>query len=117
MQHAIRTPFLLVLPLLAALPSEAHAEGSIGIAAAVSTKGIFSPEIERFTISDVHKDSAAQAAGLKVGDQVVAIDGCRIPGCPAKKAKSLMSREPGEVLPLMVVDGSGSERLININVR
>lgn len=98
-------------------PALCFAKGSIGIAAEVGTDGIFSPEISHFKISEVKPDSAAEAAGILVGDQVVAIDGCRIPGCPASKAKKLMAREAGDTLPLTIQRNGGEETLITIHVR
>ncbi len=96
------------------LPGAALAKGSIGLAADVAVDGVFSPEIVTFTIKSVDADSPADKAGIMVGQQVLAIDGCKIPGCPARMAKKLMAKAPGEALPLRVKKADGSEALITI---
>ena len=94
----------------------AFAEGKIGIAAGVSVDGFFSPEIIEFKIDKVHSGSPAEKAGAKVGQLVIELDGCKIPGCPANKAKKLMDKEAGEILPLLVKNLDGSEVLLKIHV-
>lgn len=96
--------------------SSVLAKGSIGLGAEVSVDGFFSPEVVSFKVNSVEANSAAAKAGIKVGQQVLAIDGCQIPGCPASKAKKLMNRNAGETLPLLVKHADGSESLIKILV-
>ena len=98
------------------LPFGAFAEGKIGIAAGVSVDGFFSPEITEFKIDEVHSGSPAEKAGIKVGQLVIELDGCKIPGCPADKAKKLMDKEVGAILPLLVKNPDGSEVLLKIHV-
>ncbi|MFB2802639.1 MULTISPECIES: PDZ domain-containing protein [Shewanella] len=98
------------------LPFAAFAEGKIGIAAGVSVDGFFSPEITEFKINEVHSGSPAEKAGVTVGQLVIELDGCKIPGCPAAKAKKLMDKETGEILPLLVKNLDGSEVLLKIHV-
>jgi C-terminal processing protease CtpA/Prc len=61
--------------------------------------------------------SPAELAGLESGEKILAIDGCEIPGCPASKAKKLMARNIGDILPLLVekLDGSKHELVIKVN--
>ncbi|MBA6287858.1 PDZ domain-containing protein [Colwellia sp. MB3u-4] len=98
------------------LPFAAFADGKIGIAAGVSVDGFFSPEITEFKIDKVHPGSPAEKAGVKVGQLVIELDGCKIPGCPADKAKKLMDKEIGEILPLLVKNLDGSKVLLKIHV-
>ena len=98
------------------LPFIAFAEGKIGIAAGVSVDGFFNPEITEFKIDEVHSGSPAEKAGVKVGQLVLELDGCKIPGCPADKVKKLMDKEIGEILPLLVKNPDGSEVLLKIKV-
>lgn len=98
------------------MPFCAFAEGKIGIAAGVSVDGFFSPEITEFKIDEVHSGSPAEKAGVKVGQLVIELDGCKIPGCPADKAKKIMSKEAGAILPLLVKNPDGSEILLKIHV-
>ncbi len=105
-----------LLLLLLIVPLGVFAEGSIGMSASVSVDGIFSPEIVEFKIDDVQAGSPADKAGVKVGQLVIELDGCEIPGCKASKAKKLMNKEAGELLPLLVRKVDGSEVLLTINV-
>lgn len=98
------------------LPFAVFAEGKIGIAAGVSVDGFFSPEITEFKIDNVESGSPAEKAGIKIGQLVIELDGCKIPGCPADKAKKLMVKETGEILPLLVKNVDGSEVLLKILV-
>ncbi|BFM13465.1 hypothetical protein R50072_36180 [Simiduia litorea] len=50
------------------------------------------------------------------GQKAIAIDGFKISGCSARKAKLLMGREAGQILPLLVKNPDGSEQVINISV-
>lgn len=97
-------------------PFAVFAEGKIGIAVGVSVDGFFSPEITEFKIDEVHSGSPAEKAGVKVGQLVIELDGCKIPGCPANKAKKLMDKETGEILPLLVKNLDGSKVLLKIHV-
>lgn len=98
------------------LPFGALAEGSVGITAEVSVDGFFSPEITEFKINEVRSGSPAEKAGVKIGQLVIELDGCKIPGCSASKAKKIMDKEAGEVLPLLVKNQDGSEILLKIHV-
>ena len=97
-------------------PFVAFAKGKVGIAVGVSVDGFFSPEITEFKIDEVHSGSPAEKAGVKVGQLVIELDGCKIPGCPADKAKKLMDKETGEILLLLVKNLDGSEALLKIHV-
>ncbi|WP_377109809.1 hypothetical protein [Pseudoalteromonas sp. R86517] len=41
-------------------------------------------------------------AGLKVGDKVIELDGCAIPGRPAEVTKKSMTKSSGETLLLLI---------------
>jgi C-terminal processing protease CtpA/Prc len=90
------------------IPFIALADGKIGIAAGVSVDGFFNPEITEFKIDEVHSGSPAEKAGIKAGQLVIELDGCKIPGCPAGKAKKLMDKKTGDILPLLVKNPDGS---------
>lgn len=98
------------------LSFNALAEGKIGITAGVSVDGFFKPEITEFRIDKVEAESPAEKAGAKAGQLVIELDGCKIPGCPADKAKKLMDKKIGEMLPLLVKNVDGSEVLLKIHV-
>ena len=107
---------IILSTTLMLIANSVFAQGSIGLVADVSVDGFFSPELVEFKIKSVVENSAAEKAGVIVGQQVISIDGCDIPGCPASKAKKLMKRETGEILPLRVKNTDGTETLIEILV-
>ena len=53
----------------------------------MSVSGFFSPEISELDIIKVYAD----LAGLKVGDKVIELDSCAIPGRPAEVTKKSMA--------------------------
>jgi len=92
------------------------AQGKLGFGAKVSVDGFFNPTVKAFKIVEVEPASPAAKAGLKVGLDVIEVDGCQIPGCPASKAKELMDKHSGEILPLLVKDADGTISLVKIEV-
>ncbi|AOE50907.1 PDZ domain-containing protein [Kangiella sediminilitoris] len=92
-------------------------KGSLGFSGNVGVDGIFNPEISSFEVDGVVEGSAAEAAGLKKGQKVVAIEDCRIPGCDTDDAQELMEVAPGEELILTVQDEAGEEKQIVIKAR
>jgi C-terminal processing protease CtpA/Prc len=44
--------------------------------------------------------SNAEKAGIEVGDELVAVYDCKIPGCSASKAKELVTKKAGETILL-----------------
>ncbi len=96
----------------------AFAKGKLGIAVGVSVDGFFSPKIKitKFKIYKVHFGSLAEKAGIKVGKLVIELDGCKILDYPADKAKKLMDKETGAILPFLVKNLDGSKALLRIHV-
>lgn len=86
----------------------------LGFGADVSVEGFFNPTIKQFKIIEVHSGSPAEQAGVKVGQQVLEIDGCVIPGCSASKAKEIMNKKAGEVLRIQVKNLDGNEAILTI---
>mgnify|MGYP001953183165 CR=1 FL=1 len=48
----------------------------------VSVSGFFSPEVKSAEVTSLEANSNAEKAGIAVGDQLVAVQDCKIPGCP-----------------------------------
>lgn len=69
------------------LAFDVAAQGKLGFGAKVSFDGFFSPTVKAFKIVEVEPASPADEAGLRVGLDVIEVDGCQIPGCPASRAK------------------------------
>ncbi|WP_337880838.1 PDZ domain-containing protein [Rheinheimera sp.] len=86
----------------------------LGLVGDVSVSGMFSPEVQEFKIKQVHPGSLAEKAGLLAGQRIVSIDDCKIPGCPADKARKLMKKSAGETLQLQVTNPDGTEQLVSI---
>lgn len=108
---------LFVVLLVMSTAVFASEKGSIGFSAEVSVSGFFSPELSEVKVKEVFANSPAELAGVVVGDKILAIDGCNIPGCSATKGKKLMAKAPGEKLPLLVEKADGSQISIIIDVR
>jgi C-terminal processing protease CtpA/Prc len=116
MHYSYRVLFALVC-LSSSIDLNAGEKGSIGFSAEVSVSGFFSPELTEVKVKEVFAGSPAELAGLEIGEKILAIDGCEIPGCPASKAKKLMARNIGDTLPLLVekLDGSKHDIVIKVN--
>jgi len=77
--------------------AQAPLEGYSGIGAWVNTEG------EYLTITEPMKDSPAEAAGLKAGDQIIAIDGEDMTGTLPELARQKILGESGSQVILTVL--------------
>lgn len=66
-------------------------------------------KVKSAVVNYVHPDGSAEAAGIEVGDELIAVGGCEIPGCPAGKSKKLMDIPVGQVQTFKFRRSSGSE--------
>lgn len=96
----MRLKLLLISILFIANAVHADNLGKRGFVMNVAASGIFSPEVKSAKVSSVELDSNADKAGIKVGDELIAVHECKIPGCPVKKAKNLISKNTGETVSL-----------------
>lgn len=96
----------VLVGFLLLLASNAHAVDK-GFTLDVTVSGFFSPEVSKAVIKSVVAESPAEQAGLSVGDEVLAIEGCEIPGCSAKNAKASFNKEAGDVLVLKMKKPNG----------
>jgi S1-C subfamily serine protease len=107
-----RTAGALLLAFAAALSPFAAAtaadeKGWIGVSFSVETEGsFFSPTLRSVKIEKVAPASPAAAAGLAVGDVVVALQGMVIAGAKADDMKTLMKRSVGETLRFKIRRGT-----------
>ena len=102
MRHVIT-----ILLILFSINSFATETGDKGFKLDVSVSGFFSPEVTKAVIKSVVKGSSAEQEGIQVGQEVVAIDGCKIPGCPASKAKKALQKQVGENVVLSMLKPTG----------
>lgn len=109
---------LSIIGLLVLLTTAAIAEdkGYTGFTLDVGVSGFFSPELVSADVIKIDADSPAEKSGINVGDKLIAIDGCKIPGCPAKEGKKLISKLSGQLLPLTLQRADGSEYSVSLLV-
>ena len=88
----------------------------IGVTWDVTASGFFSPEVDKITAKKVLANSPAEKAGLKVGDKVLSIEDCNIPGCAISKAKAYLKSDSGSKLHLVVENQDGEAKNIIITV-
>lgn len=100
-----------VLPLSGLLTSAYAADkGKIGLSLDIAVEGgFFNPTLANVKVKSLVPGAAAEKAGLLVGDQILKIDDCVIPGCPADDAKSLMKKERGGIVTFLVKQADGVE--------
>ena len=108
--------FTLGLLVLLSSPAIAKDKGYTGFTLDVGVSVFFSPELVSADVKKIDADSPAEKSGIKVGDKLIAIDGCKIPGCPAKEGKKLISKQKGELLPLTLQRADGTEYSVSLIV-
>ncbi len=105
---------LLSVVLVASFPIIAGDRIKMGITGDVSVEGFFSREIMRYELTKIRPNSPAEKAGLQVGDKLIAIGDCVIPGCPASEAREIMDKGAGESIVLLVEDKHGEQRTVEV---
>ena len=105
--------------LLMLLSSLAFAEdkGRIGLTLKIKFEGFFSPVILSADVEKVESGSVAEKSGIRVGDKVIKIEGCEIPGCPGDYAKELIEKRKGQLLSLVLQHADGSEYAVSLPVK
>ena len=86
----------------------------IGMTGDVEAEGFFSPTLISYTVKQVKPNSRAEKAGIVVGQKIISVENCKIPGCPADKAKKLMQKEAGVILNLLLENEDGSRVPVKI---
>lgn len=91
----------------AALAAE---KGKIGLSLDIAVEGgFFNPTLAKVTVKSLVAGGAAEKAGLVVGDQILKIADCAIPGCAADDAKDLMKKNKGESVSFLIKQADGTE--------
>ncbi|ALO36333.1 hypothetical protein CMT41_17515 [Colwellia sp. MT41] len=105
---------IIILFLLVLLSSNSFADKKIkmGVTWGYTASGFFSPEIDELMVKKVLANSPAEQAGLKVGDKVLSVEGCDIPGCSASKAKAYLKSDSGTELHFVIENNKGE--IVNI---
>jgi C-terminal processing protease CtpA/Prc len=103
------------LAYLPSVPVIAAPKGTIGFSVEVEGDGsFFKPVIKSAKVSAVRSGSPAEAAGLKVGDEILKVQGVPIENANARHIAELIEVAPGEELRLDVRRSSGAERTLAI---
>lgn len=85
-------------------------KGKMGLALDIEVEGgFFNPILSSAKVKKLVAGGAAEKAGLLVGDQILKIADCAIPGCPADDAKDLMKRKKGESVSFFIKQADGTE--------
>lgn len=107
---------LTMLLTLFAIHVQADDHGDKGFTMDVKVSGFFNPEVTQAIIKSVVSHSSADTQGLAIGHEVVAIDGCKIPGCSASQAKQSLQKHIGEtvVLSMLKPDGTRYEATVTL---
>jgi len=76
-------PLVIILLCLISVSTYATEKGNKGFKISAIIVGFFNSEVESAKVKSVEPDSEASSLGVKKGDKIIAIQGCKIPGCPA----------------------------------
>jgi C-terminal processing protease CtpA/Prc len=102
----------LLVVIMACIPLTGTAQETsrpIGFSLQVATDGIFSATVSKAEVANVMPDSQAQAAGIRVGDELVRVQGVAVPGGDGSKLKPLMEFVVGEPKRLTFKRKDGSQ--------
>jgi C-terminal processing protease CtpA/Prc len=105
----IAVGFLLLLFL--ALASTGHAaEQKLGFAVDLKGEGFFlNPIVTAILVSEVTKGGLAEAAGMRVGDEIIQLEGQKVAGMRALGLRTYMKLEPGETRRIRLKHKDGTE--------
>lgn len=96
--------------LLASASALAADKGKMGFSLDIAVEGgFFNSTLESVKVKSLVAGGAAEKAGLVVGDQILKIAECAIPGCPADDAKDLMKKNKGESVSFLIKQADGTE--------
>lgn len=85
-------------------------KGKIGLALDIAVEGgFFNPTLASAKVKKLVPGGAAEKAGVLVGDQILKIADCAIPGCPADDAKKLMNKNKGQAVVFLIKQADGAE--------
>lgn len=91
-------------------PSSRAAEQILGFVTQLEGEGFFlNPIVRKILVTEVTKGSLAEAAGVRVGDQIVAIEGKNIVGIRALQLRPYLKLDPGETRTFRVKHTDGTE--------
>ena len=102
----VRSLFAALLLAIAAAAALAGEKGFFGLSLSVELAGpATSPILRELKVVKVLTESPAAKAGIERGDLIVEVEGKRVSGANALEFSSLMQREVGEPLRLLIQRG------------
>ncbi|MDD3764745.1 MAG: PDZ domain-containing protein [Nevskiales bacterium] len=111
----LTTLALLALATFASLASAEPPKGAIGFTVEVEGDGSFwKPVIKTVRVVGVRAGSPAEAAGLRVGDEILEVQGVEVADANARRVAKLVEVDPGEHLLLRVRSADGETRDVEI---
>lgn len=106
---------VLILAVVSSPAVAAQPEGVVGFSVEVEGDGSFwKPVIKTAKVVGVRSGSPAEAAGLKVGDEILSVQGIEVADSNARKIAKLVQVSPGEHLRLVVRNVAGEVKEIEI---
>lgn len=85
-------------------------KGKIGLSLDIAVEGgFFNPTLSSVKVKQLVAGGAAGKAGVLVGDQILKIADCAIPGCPADDAKDLLKKNKGESVSFLIKQADGAQ--------
>jgi len=106
---AIRFAVAFLLLLVFVDPTQAG-EVKLGFAVQMEGEGFFlNPLVKKLLVTEVTKNSLAEAAGMRAGDQIIQIEGKSVVGRRARELQPWMKLNPGETRTLRLRHADGTE--------
>jgi C-terminal processing protease CtpA/Prc len=106
---------IVIIGLLLFVPFSQAAEAKLGFSVRLEGEGFFlNPLVKKLFVETVTKGSLAEAAGLKVGDEIVKIEGQTVVGRRARELQGYMKLNPGETRTLRLKHADGTEADVRI---
>jgi C-terminal processing protease CtpA/Prc len=115
-QIGTRIAVAFMLLLVFAQPSQA-AGRKLGFAVDLEGEGFFlNPLVRKLFVTEVTKDSLAEAAGVRVGDVILQIEGQNVVGKRAFELQPYLKLNPGETRTLRLKHTDGTEAVARITM-
>lgn len=96
-------------------PAADDALGVFGVTVAVRAEGILRPRIGAARIVEVRQGLPAARAGVVAGDQVLEVDGTRVPGASAAELAPLsQGKRVGERIRLVLARPDGAAYAVDL---
>lgn len=109
---AVGVALLLLAQTLAAAEDR---RGRLGFTVYVEVDGSYDkPVLKSVRVQEIEPGSPAEAAGLKIDDQILKVQGKPLHGANAREVAAMVQVPPGERLRLVVRSTDGVERHVTL---